>query len=154
MSLQLGPRRVVAADGAEWTVGRIWLTRRFGWTRKRRDLPAKGLSNLGQGLGGVDFGEQGVLVIVAVVAAILILIPLLFFGIELIVLGVLLAAGIVARVLLRRPWVIEARSSDPLSPGRQLEWRVTGWRKSGKLIDQVISDLAAGREPPQNTPPL
>jgi hypothetical protein len=134
-------------------VGRRWLTRRFGWTWKRRGVAAEGLSTLGQGVGGVDFGEQGVIVAVAALAAILILIPLLFFGLELIVLGVLLAGGIVARVLLRRPWVIEARSSDPLSSGRELEWRVIGWRKSGKLIDQVISDLAAGREPPHSALP-
>ena len=153
MSIQVGPRRVVAVDGVEWTVGRRWLTPRLGWTWKRRGVAADGLSTLGQGLGGVDFGEQGVLVAVGVMAAIVILIPLLFFGFELIVFGVLLAAGIVGRVLLRRPWVIAARCSAPPGSGRQLEWRVTGWRKSGRLIDEVVSDLAAGREPPQCTLP-
>ena len=91
--------------------------------------------------------------VVAVLAAVLILIPLLFFGVELIILGALLAAGVLGRVLLGQPWVIEARSSDPLTSGRQLEWRVTGWRKSHKLIDHVASDLAAGREPPLSTLP-
>jgi hypothetical protein len=105
------------------------------------------LSGLGQGVGDVDFGEAG-LVVVGALAAILILIPLLFFGVELIVLGALLAAGVIGRVLLRQPWVIEARSNDPLTSGRQLEWRVTGWRKSRKLIDQVAEDLATGRELP------
>ena len=85
---------------------------------------------------------------VAAMAAVLVLIPLLFFGVELIVLGAVLAAGVIGRVLLRQPWVIEARSSDPLTSGRELEWRVIGWRKSRKLIDQVAADLAAGREPP------
>jgi hypothetical protein len=91
------------------------------------------------------------LVVVAALAAVLIVIPLLFFGVELIILGVLLAGGVVSRVFLRQPWVIEATSSDPLTSGRQLEWRVVGWRKSRKLIDQVASDLAAGREPPAST---
>jgi hypothetical protein len=85
------------------------------------------------------------------VAAALILIPLLFFGVELIIVGVLLAAGLVGRVVLRRPWVIEATSVDSATSGRQLEWRVSGWRKSSELIDKVASDLAAGREPPQST---
>ncbi len=143
----------MAPDGVEWRVGRSWQTRRFGWAWKRRgNIPAEAVATVGQGLGSVDLGE-GVLVVVAALAAVLVLIPLLFFGVELIVLGVLLAAALVSRVVLRRPWLIEARSSDPLSPGRRLEWRVGGWRKSGKLIDRVVSDLGAGREPPQSELP-
>ena len=87
----------------------------------------------------------------AALAAVLILIPVLFFGVELIILGALLAAGVIGRVLFRQPWVIEARSNDPLTPGRRLEWHVIGWRKSQSLIQKVTSDLAAGREPPQGT---
>ena len=152
MSLHVGPKRVVAPDGVEWRVGRRWPTRRFGWTWKQRGIAADALSGLSQGVGDVDFAEAG-LVVVAALAAVLILIPLVFFGVELIILGALLAAGVLGRVLLRQPWVIEARSSDPLTPGRQLEWRVVGWRRSHKLIDQVASDLAAGREPPRSTLP-
>jgi hypothetical protein len=150
MSLDGGHRTVVAPDGVEWRVGRRWSNRRFGWTWKRRGVAADAVSGLGQGIGGVDL-QEGALVVVAVVAAALIVVPLLFFGVELIILGVVLAAGVVGRVLFRQPWLIEARSSDRLTPGRQLEWRVTGWRKSQELIDKVISDLAAGREPPQGT---
>ena len=151
MSLHVRPRSVVTPDGVEWRVGRRWSTRGFGWTWKRRGVAADAVSGLGQGIGGVDLRE-GALVVVAALAAALIVIPLLFFGLELIVLGALMAAGVVGRVLLRRPWVIEARSSDPLTPGRHLKWHVIG-RKSGKLIDQVVSDLVAGREPPQSTLP-
>ena len=88
---------------------------------------------------------------VAVLAAVLILIPLLFFGVELVILGALLAAGAIGRMLFRQPWVIEATSNDPLTHGRRLEWHVIGWRKSQALLETVISDLAAGREPPQGT---
>jgi hypothetical protein len=141
---------VATPDGVEWHVGRRWPTRRFGWTWKRRGVAADAVSGLGQGVGGVDI-QGGALVVVAALAAALVVIPLLFFGVELIILGVLLAAGVVSRVFRRQPWVIEATSSDPLTSGRQLEWRVVGWRKSLKLIDQVVSDLAAGREPPAST---
>jgi hypothetical protein len=151
MSLQLGPRRVMAPDGVEWHVGRRWLTRRPKLDRPRSgDMASESLYNLGLGwpdLGNLDLGE-GLLLAVAVVALVLILIPVLFFGVELVILGTLLAAGVIARILLRQPWVIEARSTDPLTSGRQLEWRVRGWRKSGKLIAQVALDLSAGREPP------
>jgi hypothetical protein len=108
------------------------------------------VSGLGQGIGGVEL-QGGALVVVAIIAALLIVIPLVFFGVELIILGVVLAAGVVGRVLFRQPWLIEARTNDPLTPGRQLEWHITGWRKSQELIETVISDLEAGREPPQGT---
>jgi hypothetical protein len=150
MSLHPGPRTMAAPDGVEWHVGRRWPTRRFGWTWKRRDVAADAVSGLGQGVGGVDL-QEGALVVVAALAAALIVIPLLFFGVELIILGVLLAAGVVSRVFLRQPWVIEAASSHPLTSRRRLEWRVVGWRKSRELIDQVASDLAAGREPHAST---
>ena len=146
MSPQLGPRRVIAPDGAEWHVGRRWLTSRPRLNRPRgREIASESLSNLGN-IGNVDLGE-GLLIATAALAFVLILIPVLFFGVELIILGALLAAGVIARTLLRQPWVVEATSIDPLTPGRRLEWRVRGWRKSGELIDQVASDLSAGREP-------
>lgn len=143
---------MVAPDGVEWEVGRRWSTRRLGWTWKRRGDIAQPLASLGQGLGGVDLRE-GTVIVLAVVAA-LILVPLLFFGVELLILGAVLAVGLLSRVFLRKPWMVEARSSDPLTSARQLEWHVSGWRRSGKLIDQVASDLAAGREPPQSPLPL
>lgn len=124
-------------------------------TRPRLGRPSHGeiasesLSNIGPAwpeVGNVDLGD-GLLLVAAVVAVALILIPILFLGIELIVVGALLAAGVMARTLLRQPWVVEATSSDSLTSGRLLEWRVRGWRKSGKLIDQVASDLSAGHEP-------
>jgi hypothetical protein len=152
MSLQLGPRRVVAPDGVEWRVGRRWLTRRPQLHRPRRaEIAGESLSNLGSGwpdFGNVDLGE-GLLVVAAVVAFLLILVPVLFFGVELLIVGALLAAGVIARTVRRQPWVIEARSTDPLTSGRQLEWRVRGWRRSGKLIAQVALDLSNGREPGQ-----
>lgn len=140
----------MAPDGVEWRVGRRWLTRRPRSGRPRRGrIAAESLNTLGPGwpdFGNVDLGEA-LLVIAAVVAFLLILLPVLFFGIELIILGALLAAGVIARTVLRQPWVIEATSTDSLTPGRQLEWSVRGWRNSGKVIAQVASDLSAGREP-------
>jgi hypothetical protein len=157
MSLQLGPRHVTTPNGVEWHVGRRWLTRRPKLARPRRgDIASESLNNLGPGwpdFGNLDLGE-GLLIAVAVVALLVILIPILFFGLELIIVGVLVAAGLIARTLLRQPWVIQASSTDPLSSGRQFEWRVRGWRKSGKLIARITSELSAGREPPDQALPL
>jgi hypothetical protein len=131
-------------------VGRRWLTGRPQLARRRaRDGTSDALSGLDPGwldIGGLDLGEGG-LVVLAVVACLLVLIPILFFGIELIILGGLLAGGVVAHTVLRQPWVVQAISSDPVATTRQLEWRVRGWRRSGRLIGQVAADLAAGCEP-------
>jgi len=132
----------------EWAGGG-WRAAR-SWDRPgRREIASESLSHLGASwpdFGSVDLGE-GLLVAAAVVAFLLILIPVLFFGLELIILGVLLAAAVITHTVLGQPWVIEARSTDPLTRGRHLEWRVRGWRQSGKLIAQVSADLSAGREP-------
>jgi hypothetical protein len=136
-------------------VGRRWLARRPKLNRpRRREIAAESLNHLGSSwpdLGGLDLGE-GLLVVAAVVALLLIVIPVLFFGIELIILGVLLAGGVMTHTVLGQPWVIEASSTDPLAPGRHLEWRVRGWRKSGKFMAQVASDLSAGRNPDERGP--
>jgi hypothetical protein len=102
--------------------------------------------------GGLDLGQE-LFAIAAVVAVVLVLIPLLFFGVELIILGVLLAAGVIARTLLGQPWVVEAVSTDPLSAERRLEWRVRGWRKSRSLIAEVVAELATGHDPATVQPP-
>jgi hypothetical protein len=147
MSIQLRPRDVATPDGVEWRVTRRWLSRPVKWDAPRRSSESLRKFDPTWPFFGVDSGS-GLVVTAAIVAFVLILIPVLFFGFELIALGALLAAGLFGRTLLRQPWVIEATSSDPFGSGRQLEWQVRGWRQSGVLMDQVVSDLAQGREPP------
>jgi hypothetical protein len=74
-----------------------------------------------------------------------VVIPLLLFGIELIVLGLVIAAAIVGRALLGRPWIVQARRVGGATPA--LTWNVTGWRRSARLIDEVAGALADGRDP-------
>ena len=90
MARALGRRRVVAPDGVEWSVSRRWLTRRLAWPR-RTNISSESLVNLGVPDVG-DFGE-GLLVFAVLLAVVLVVVPLLLFGIELITLGGLLAAG-------------------------------------------------------------
>ena len=89
----------------------------------------------------VDLGEA-VLVLALAVAAILILVPLFLFGIELIVLGWALASGLIGRVVLHRPWVVEARPAG--RPEQAQRWAAVGWRRSTKLMDEIAANLAAG----------
>lgn len=141
---------MTAPDGVEWRVSRRWVTRRPKLARPRPgELGAETLNNLGSALpdvGSLDLGGW-LLVVAGLVVFVLVVVPIVFFGIELVILGALLSVGVIARTVLRQPWVIEAKAADPLTPGRQLEWRVRGWRKSGELIARVASDLSAGREP-------
>jgi hypothetical protein len=95
--------------------------------------------------GGIDDLGAAILVLAAMVVIAIVVVPLLLFGVELIVLGLLVAAGILGRTLLGRPWVVQATPAND-STGA-LTWRVVGWRRSGRLIDEVLASLQAGLDP-------
>jgi hypothetical protein len=99
-------------------------------------------------VGGPQDFATALLVVVGVVVVAVIVIPLLLFGIELIVLGFLVAVAIVGRGLLGRPWIIQATRGTDAPP--TLTWAVSGWRRSARLIDEVATELAAGRDPAPN----
>ena len=75
--------------------------------------------------------------------------PLLALTIELVILAVLFVAGIVGRVLFRRPWTVEARARH-----LSARWQVSGWRASGQLVDQIARRIAAGEDPRRIEPAL
>jgi hypothetical protein len=96
-------------------------------------------------IGSLSDLEVALFLAVAVFVVAVIVIPLLLFGLELIILGVLIAVGVVGRSLLGRPWVVEA---VPIAGGeRTLTWRVSGWRRSARLINEVADALATGLQP-------
>jgi hypothetical protein len=84
------------------------------------------------------------MVAVLAIAFVLILLPIILFGIELIIVGFLLAIGIVGSTLFGRPWTVVAKSSD----GRTGEWRIRGSRASSALIERICADLQSGGELP------
>jgi hypothetical protein len=146
MGLGLGPTRVVAPDGAEWRVGRRWFESERPF-RPPREVATDALSSVGiSDLPSVDSAE-GLLILAGVAILLLLLIPILFFGVELLVVGGLLAAGLAGRVAFGQPWVIQASLVGPPGSERRLEWRVRGWRNSRRAIEAVAADLSAGREP-------
>ena len=98
-------------------------------------------------LGGLDDLGVAVLVLVAVVVVAIVVIPLLLFGIELIVLGLLVAASIAGRTLLGRPWIVQATPLATEAEAEELGWRVVGWRRSNRLIEEVVTSLCAGLDP-------
>ncbi len=85
----------------------------------------------------------GLAVVVAIVLAILFVVPLLVAVIDLLVLAIVMLLGVIARVVFRRPWTVEARAHD----GTTLCWRVRGWRASGQRCDEIEASLAVGIVP-------
>ncbi len=133
-----------------WHVRRRWAPRHLGsqtiWARflhrsrkvRRRatelgDLPDPGCAP--------DIAE-GIVVFLVLVVVILFLI---FIGIpflvalgELLLIVLLALAGIVGRVLFRRPWIIDAVNGN----GEHHSWPVVGWRASG-AARRFIADRIA-----------
>jgi hypothetical protein len=96
-------------------------------------------------IGGPDEFAAGLALIVAAFVFALVLIPLLLFGIELIIVGLLVAAGVLGRSLLGRPWIVEATCAGQVE--HPLAWKVVGWRRSRRLVGQVAAQLSSGLEP-------
>jgi hypothetical protein len=143
--MRIGSRSVSTPSGEDWHVGRRWITR--GLPRWRR-VPAgkSGAEALSlPDMGGPEDLVVSIAVILGAIVVAVILIPLLLFGIELIVLGFAIAAGILGRGLLGRPWIVHATRTGESTP--ELSWKVSGWRGSARLIDEVATALAAGLDP-------
>jgi hypothetical protein len=93
----------------------------------------------GVGWVAIAFALVGLLLFLAVV-----LLPLLLALAELAVLLALAGLAVLARVLFRRPWLVDAHHAD----GRSLRWRVVGWRASGDFAAEARQLLDAGIVPP------
>jgi len=134
-------------------VRRLWAPRLQGetlWARFRRRM--RGVRRRSDDVGdvagcGVDLLDD--LLVVAVVVAVglflvFFAVPLLVAVLDLVLVALLTVLGLAARVLLRRPWTVEATGPD----GLRRTWRVVGWRNAAGVVDQVANDLAHGHPPP------
>jgi hypothetical protein len=75
---------------------------------------------------------------------------LIAFGPGLVLIGVDLAwllgvfvVGLVARFVLRRPWLVDAHSST----GERRQWAVRGFRAAARVRDELAADFASGLHP-------
>ena len=138
-------RGVTTPSGVEWRIGRQWIGRRLPrWRRVRLGGAAAESVSMPDAISLEEPGTALLIAVGAVVVAV-ILIPLLLFGIELMIVGLLIAASILGRGLLGRPWVVRAVPSS--GHETELVWRVVGWRRSGRLIDEVAASLESGLAP-------
>jgi hypothetical protein len=62
---------------------------------------------------------------------------------ELLLLVVLVVVGVVARVVLRHPWTVQATHTD----GRAHAWEVRGFRQSKRFVTYAQRGLDRGRQP-------
>lgn len=136
-------RRLVPRLGAETVLGR--LRRRIRGTIDKTRSAGDAL-DVADGCLSIDLDAIAVvvIVIVAVLLAVFVVIPLLVAIVDLLILVVLGLLGILARIVLRRPWVVEASAAD----GERHVWRVVGWRRSGERLDHIAQMLSAGIVPP------
>lgn len=149
---------ITGPDGRQWTVRRRLAPRLgaetvFGRARRRVGSVINRTTNgLDVADGCLAFDLDAIVVVLLVLVALLLLIfvviPLLVVIVDLVILLLLALLGIVARVVFRRPWVLEAASSD----GRRHQWRVVGWRRSGEQCRHIAQMLAAGIVPPPDPP--
>jgi len=149
---------VTAPDGGRWRVRRRWLERparrrslRFAPNRLRgEDLldvawlpdPSSLLDAADNPRAGIALVAGGVLLVAIVVVALL---PLLGVALELAVPLSLAGSGVVGRLLLRRPWTIEAVNLE--RPGERTAFTVVGWRRSRRAIAALAAAIAANGVP-------
>jgi len=164
---------VTAPDGTEWAVRVAWeprwplLVRRFGGWRDRRREKKRGSG------GDIDLGEAatgaanvGFEMPDDLVAALLVIVGLIVFGLvfwflllplllllfDVVVLLVLFAVATGARVLFRRPWTVEAvpatkgtMTTGPTTKGKRTRKRhVIGWRAALRTRDALAEHLRTG----------
>jgi hypothetical protein len=119
-----------AADGRRWKV-----RRRVAWPRRRRLFDWFDAI----GIDVPDFSLVGVIVCLVLTTVfalfIVVLLPLIFFVVE-----ALFVFGLIA--LSRGVWVVEASTPGP--PPETKAWKVKGWTRSRRAVDEVASELRAG----------
>jgi hypothetical protein len=122
--------RVRDPDGVEWNVTRRWL-HVPRWGRRRPDFDDPGIHFIPF----EDASIAAVAVVVLVVLFLVIGLPLLLFPLALLV----AVCGLVLRIVLRRPWVVEARSDRG-----EIAWRVRGAIGSRRAMLEIANAFARG----------
>ena len=146
-----GGQIVTSPDGDRWQVKRRWMNRplpdlRRRWGEKNRDRATTA------GIEAVSFTIMDSIVLsiaagIVVALLVFVLLPLLGIALELILIFLLLTSGILGRVFLRRPWIVEAINLE--HPDRSTTYGVKGWRRSGQAIEELTRTIPATGLPPK-----
>jgi hypothetical protein len=150
----LGPGSLISSpDGRAWKVRRRWVERplpnlRRRFRRGREEVKGEGVLD---GLLVADATEGWAFlgIAIAVGFAVLILLPLLGIALELIALLLVLVYGLFARVVLRRPWIVEAVDAEDVE--ERAAFAVTGWRDSSAALRELRTAVATDGPPDRLT---
>lgn len=152
-----GARIAIAPDGERWRVGRQWLDgrarRRFARKPSRKYFeeaadvawlpdPSGLLDAADSPLAGIALAVAGAVLVGLVV---FVLLPLLGIAFELAIAIGFVASSLFGRLVLRRPWTIEAVSLD--QPGRRRAFAVTGWRRSRRALSALAAAIESTGPP-------
>jgi hypothetical protein len=121
-------------------VSRRWIARRPKWRRQTWN-PGPRADAAEFAFWGLDDLPAGIAIAIVVGVLAILAIPLLLFIVEIALAILLVGVALIARVLLRRPWTVEAVTSDPEDV---LRWKVVGWRRSGQIVEEIARVLEAG----------
>jgi hypothetical protein len=93
----------------------------------------------------LDSPVAAVAVAAAVLLFFLILLPLIGLAFELLLVLIVIWSGLAARVVLGRPWIVEAVDVDDST--RSIAFGVKGWRGSSQAIEEVKRAIATSGPP-------
>jgi hypothetical protein len=154
----MGRRTVRAPDGRSWVVRRRWMPRLGAGTtwgrlrgrskRSTRHAETAGDYSIFSAFVVDDFAVVVRWIVIVVVATVLIVVSAFAAVVEIALLVLLVLIGISTRVLLDRPWTIEATPDV----GESLTWQASGWRSSTERLDQIVTLLESGITPPPDAP--
>lgn len=153
----MAARTVMDPQGTRWVVRRMWVHRRLRWRgnagRAIDLMDGADLAALGADLPVVGMILLALTLLLFAVAAVILVVPALVFVAELLLIAAVVGLGLLGRVLLGRPWTVEARAQGA---DHAFEWKVRGWRASGQLRDAVEQQVQATGEPMggSRVPPL
>jgi hypothetical protein len=137
---------ISSPDGRAWKVRRRWVERPLPNLRRRFRRGGEEVKGEGvlDGLLVADATEGWAFlgIAIAVGFAVLILLPLLGVALELIALVLVLVYGLFARIVLRRPWIVEAVDVEDVE--ERVAFAVTGWRDSSAALRELRTAIAAG----------
>lgn len=98
----------------------------------------------------IDSPLAAVAIAAATLLIFLVLLPLLGFALELLLVLLVIWSGIVARLLLGRPWVVEAVDLDDAT--RSDAFPIKGWRGSGRAVEELKRAIAVSGAPTLSSP--
>lgn len=102
---------------------------------------------------GIDGGLTGIAISIIAFAALVlvfllvvfVLLPVIGVAFEVALIVLFFTSGLFGRIVLRRPWVVEAKNLT--EPGKSRRYAVKGWLRSRRAIAEIKSGLATGGLP-------